>query len=321
MNADLVLEGGGVKGIGLVGAVSVLEERGYSFPRIAGTSAGAIVGALAAAGYSGAELRDVMDSVDYTRFADRGLIDVGPLGMALSLIFERGIYEGAYLKDWLGEHLAGKGVRTFRDLRLPADPDGTLEEHQRYRLVVMAADLSRGALVRLPWDYERSYGLEPDEQPVVDAVRASMSIPFFYEPAKLRSARSGETSYLVDGGVLSNFPVAVFDRTDANPPRWPTFGIKLSARPDANQVPNRIDDTLGFAKALVATMMSGHDQMHIDDPCVQQRTIFVDTLRVQATDFDLAPATRRTLYENGRRAAEVFLATWSFDEHIASCRS
>jgi predicted acylesterase/phospholipase RssA len=48
--ADLVLEGGGVKGIALVGAVAVLEEHGYEFNRIAGTSAGSIVGALLAAG-------------------------------------------------------------------------------------------------------------------------------------------------------------------------------------------------------------------------------------------------------------------------------
>ena len=47
--ADLALEGGGVKGIGIVGAVSVLAEAGYRFARVAGTSAGAIAAALIAA--------------------------------------------------------------------------------------------------------------------------------------------------------------------------------------------------------------------------------------------------------------------------------
>ena len=47
--ADLVLEGGGVKGIGLLGAVLALADAGYTFPRVAGTSAGAIVTALVAA--------------------------------------------------------------------------------------------------------------------------------------------------------------------------------------------------------------------------------------------------------------------------------
>lgn len=44
LRADLVLEGGGIKGIALVGAVTALAEAGYAFPRIAGTSAGAVVG-------------------------------------------------------------------------------------------------------------------------------------------------------------------------------------------------------------------------------------------------------------------------------------
>lgn len=55
--ADGVFEGGGVKGIGLVGALIVAEERGYTdWQRVAGTSAGAIVASLLAAGYSAVKL-------------------------------------------------------------------------------------------------------------------------------------------------------------------------------------------------------------------------------------------------------------------------
>ena len=57
---DLVLEGGGVKGIGLAGAYSVLEEHDFEPQNIAGTSAGAITAALIAARYSAKELRDVV---------------------------------------------------------------------------------------------------------------------------------------------------------------------------------------------------------------------------------------------------------------------
>ena len=60
MNAvDLVLEGGGVKGIALVGAISVLEDAGLTFPRVAGSSAGAIVGGLVAADMRAPENTDV----------------------------------------------------------------------------------------------------------------------------------------------------------------------------------------------------------------------------------------------------------------------
>jgi predicted acylesterase/phospholipase RssA len=50
-------EGGGVKGIGLVGAVAVAEERGYQWVNVGGTSAGAIVAFLLAAGYSASEIK------------------------------------------------------------------------------------------------------------------------------------------------------------------------------------------------------------------------------------------------------------------------
>ena len=70
--------------------------------------------------------------------------------------------------------------------------------------MVTATDITRGRLLRLPWDYAR-LGLDPDEQLVADAVRASISIPLFFEPVKL-----GDRT-LVDGGVLSNFPIEIFD--------------------------------------------------------------------------------------------------------------
>jgi NTE family protein len=321
LKADLVLEGGGVKGIGLVGAVSVLAKKGYVFPRVAGTSAGAIVGALVAAGIPHAELKAIMESVEYKRFQDEGFLDKIPLiGKGASLFFEKGIYEGNYLKTWLTEQLAKHGVETFADLRIPDDRASSLPPEKRYKLVVMTADLSRGSLVRLPWDYRSRYGLDPDKQLVADAVRASMSIPFFYEPVKLRNSKTRVESFLVDGGLLSNFPVDVFDRTDGRPPRWPTFGLKLSARPEANQVPNKITDTFSFAKAMVGTMVSGHDQMYIDDESVQARTVFVDTFNVRATDFGLSQVTARKLYMSGVRQAKRFLENWDFERYVKEWR-
>ncbi len=60
LQADIVLEGGGVRGIGHVGALSVLEEKGHHWVNIAGTSAGAFVAALMAANYSSQEMYDIM---------------------------------------------------------------------------------------------------------------------------------------------------------------------------------------------------------------------------------------------------------------------
>jgi NTE family protein len=323
MDADLVLEGGGVKGIGLVGAYTVLKEEGYTFHHIAGTSAGAIVGALVAADIPIPEVRRIMQEVDYGRFQDQSFLDhLGLVGKGLSILFDKGIFEGDYLTNWLRDVLASQGKETFADLKLN-DPGSDLPPERSYRLVVMASDVSRGRLVRLPWDYPQ-YGLEPDDQPIAEAVRASMSIPFFYEPVKLKAKDAGEDSisYLVDGGMLSNFPVAVFDRKDDTPPRWPTFGVKLSARPESAQKQRfEIDGLLDFAKAIVGTMMSWHDQMHIDDEKVLARTMFVDTTGVRATDFDLDDRTQETLYEKGRQAAVEFLKDWDFEKYVEEHRT
>ena len=306
---DLVLEGGGVKGLGLVGAIAVLEEHGYSFAHVAGTSAGAIVGALVAAGMSAHDLHEVLRTVDWTRFRDGDWLDhLGVPGKAISALASQGIYNGEYLKTWLGGLLADHGVVTFADLRTD-EADSSLPPHHWYRLVVMTSDVSQGELRRLPWDYPR-YGLEPDQVPVVDAVRASMAIPFFYAPVKVDDKITGNQSWLVDGGLLSNFPVDVFDRSDGKVSRWPTLGIKLSARPGSLQgVRNEIAGSASLTRAMLLTMMGSHDQLVLDDPAVLARTISVDTMKVRATDFDIDAATQDQLYEHGRAAAAAFLAS------------
>lgn len=306
---DLVLEGGGVKGIGLVGAYTQLAKAGYRVRRVAGTSAGAIVGSLMAAGMPAETMQATMQGLDYTKFRDESFVDrLGIAGKSASLFFEHGVYEGKYLRDWLADQLERLGVRTFADLKLTEPWAKDLPPSQRYKLVVVASDISGGRLARLPWDYER-YGLDPDKQHVADAVRASMSIPFFYEPVKL----GGQT--LVDGGLLSNFPIDLFDST----PDWPTIGIKLSAQPSANMVSNRTESTYDFAKALLATMINAHDQMHVDDPCTAKRTIFVETFKIKATDFDITAEEQARLFESAQDAARKFLATWDFKKWQKTC--
>ena len=326
LTADLVLEGGGVKGIGLVGAIAVLEERGFTFNRIAGTSAGAVVGALLAAGFTATELEQTMREIDYSKLRDENALDrLGPLGKAASLLFEQGVYRGERIRHWLCDRLGSKHISTFGDLRLP-DPQSALPPDQQYRLVVLASDISNGELRRLPWDYE-AFGHSGDAELVADAVRASMSIPFFYRPVKIQGV-DGRKIWLVDGGMLSNFPIAVFDRDDDKPPRWPTFGIKLSARGDAAQhVVNDVRGTFSMAGALISTMTGFFDRMHIDEPSVRARTIFVDTMKVRSTDFDIDRATQRLLYDNGRRAAETFLdgggtrRPWNWDDYLRTYRT
>lgn len=306
---DIVLEGGGVKGIALVGALEELSKAGYERCRVAGTSAGAIVGSLLAAGMPVEDMLRIMQSIDYKQFRDEGFVDrLGIPGKIASLTFEKGVYEGQFLHAWLSGQLATLGVHTFGDLKLTEPWAKDLPPEQRYRLVVIVSDVSRGRLVRLPWDYA-DYGLNPDTQPVADAVRASMSIPFFYEPVNLQG------NYLVDGGLLSNFPINLFDSTDD----WPTFGVKLSAKADALTKMNPVTNPLDYSLAILGTAMNAHDQMHVDNPCTQKRTIFVDTLDVKATNFDITKEQQAQLYKNGKKYAIEFLKDWNFKEYQRTC--
>lgn len=328
---DLVLEGGGVKGIALIGALEVLEERGYRFNRVAGSSAGAIAGAMVAAGIPPSTMAEIMRSVDYDRFQDGGFWQRFVVGKVLSIWIRNGIYLGRTLPAWLDEQLRAHSpvyrTGTFADLPY-ADPESAREhpEDERFRLVVTASDLSQGRLRLLPWHFRR-FGRVPGDQRIVDAVRISMSIPFFYRPVTWKDAKGGAT-WLVDGGLLSNFPIDIFDADASATPRWPTFGIKLSTRPDAALgVANRITGPLSMGLAVLRTLMGFHDGLHIDSADACARTIFIDTGKVRTTQFDLSDADRDQLYQSGREAATRFLdgtadgPGWDFDRYIREHRT
>ncbi len=328
LKADLVLSGGGVKGIGLSGAAVALLEAGYAIQRVAGTSAGSVVGAILAAGADQLGPEDVERltmGLPYKKFLDPTWITGIPLlGPAWGVVSETGIYKGDFAHDWIRSELADLGVHTFGDLAIDAPH---LPQEQRYRLVVTAADVTTGQLVRFPWDYRRLYGLDPDDQPVADAVRASMSIPFFFRTAKLTSA-TGLTSTLVDGGMLSNFPIDSFDRCDGKLPRWPTFGVTLLPNlPQGNDkaIPalapvNWLFGGPPLIEALITTMIVGRDQAYLNQPWVDSRTIRVDSSKVGFLDFGIKDKQKQELYQNGYNEAIAFLSAWNWDEYLQRFR-
>jgi NTE family protein len=320
---DLVLEGGGVKGIGLVGAVLALDGAGYQVRRVAGTSAGAIVAAITAALVAKkqplAKLHEVLTTINYPDFKkNRGLRGkLGGVGSAEELMLHMGLYDGDYLIEWLGKVLSDIGVNHFSDLALD-DPgaDANLTADQRYSLVVHTADITRKRVVRLPWDY-RAYGFDPSNQRVVDAVRASMAIPFFFEPVSFRAPAgilggqncpAGDVIW-VDGGMLDNYPLDVFDRTDGAPSRWPTVGIKLSAR-GTLVMTSDVDNTIAEAFACLQTLLDNADRFYVDQ-ARQPATIFVDSTGISATDFGLTATQQQTLFNNGQSAAQAWITQQS----------
>ena len=320
----MVLSGGGVKGIGLVGAVVALMDGGYRPQRVSGTSAGSIVGAILAAAsmddqLSPDDVKQLALQLDYRKFTDPGPLERVPLlGPSLAVLRGTGIYKGDYAHDWVRSQLEDLGVRTFGDLAID---DDEVAPERRYKLVVTVADVTTGQLVRLPWDYRRVYGLDPDEQSVAAAVRASMSIPFFFRPVTL-TASTGLTSTLVDGGILSNFPIDSLDRHDGRPPRWPSFGVTvLPNLPEGNDkvipalAPFRVVAP-PLLEDVITTALVGRDQAYLNEPWVSARTIRVDSTDVSFLDFDISDNEIEAQYLKGYAAAEQFLSTWDWDAYL-----
>ncbi len=252
MKLDGVFAGGGVKAYSFIGALEVIEERGFQFKRLAGTSAGALVAALIQAGYNSHELYQLLDEMKLEDFKDERMSLLPfAIGRWLNLYFRLGLYKGDKLEEWLKKSLEKKGISTFADL-----PPKSLR--------IVASDLSKGRIVVWP-DHLKDYGIIPERFSVARAVRMSCSIPFFFEPVKIYDRMSGlSKSYIVDGGVLSNFPMWLFINKNTKKCQRPVLGFQLT--PQINHIPpHNIRNAFTMYKALFETMSTAHDTRYIEE--------------------------------------------------------
>ncbi|KAA0965476.1 patatin-like phospholipase family protein [Sporosarcina sp. ANT_H38] len=292
MLIDGVFSGGGLKGFALVGAYQVLEEKGYRFHRVAGTSAGAILASFIAAGYTAKEIEMMLDEQDFQVLLDpRKTIIPLPLMKWFLLYWRLGLYQGKALENWFLEKLAAKGVYTFSDL-----PPGKLK--------LVASDLTNGKMMVLPDDLE-GYGLSADTFPIARALRMSCGIPFFFEPVRLKVGK-GET-IVVDGGVLSNFPMWIFNDENGNTER-PVLGLRLS-RSQEEMPGHNIDNALDLFEALFSTMKNAHDERYISRKH-ERNIIFIPVDDYSATQFDMDEETKESLMDAGRNSTLKFLKSW-----------
>lgn len=298
--ADAVFQGGGIRGIAFVGALQVAEAKGYRWKRVAGTSSGAIVAALLAAGYRAEEMKEILHEMDFAQLMRKtGWMRVPVVGGPLQLLRKYGMYPIEPLEHWLKQKLAEKGIVTFRDV-----------EEERLRVVV--TDLTSGEMTVFPDDLSR-YGLKPQEVPVARIVAMSCAIPYFFQPLRLRT--KGQHHLMIDGGVLSNYPVWLFDSKEK--PRWPTFGFRLVS--DHRQKRQLTGNFWQYTQALLKTMISAVDHLAVREADAV-RTIFIPTGHTSATDFSLTPDEKEALYRAGEKAAEEFFCRWDFEAYCLKYR-
>ncbi|WP_318036185.1 patatin-like phospholipase family protein [Halobacillus amylolyticus] len=288
-----MFSGGGVKALAFIGALEVLDENDYHFRRVAGTSAGAIIACLIASGYQAKDLKKILFDLSLEKLTDEPLPErIFPFSKWLLLYFRMGLYKGNRLENILEKWLEQKGVRTFADL-----PSGSLK--------VICSDLTLGKMVVIPDDLKDLYGIDPSTFSVAKAARISAGLPYFFMPVKLHGKKG--KSLLVDGGVLSNFPIWLFENEHGKRKR-PILGMQLSDPPD--ELPEqKIKNAIQMFHALFRTMKKAHDARYISED-TSRDVIFIPVKGIETTDFLMNNEQKEKLISIGKEKAEQFLWRW-----------
>jgi NTE family protein len=356
---DLVMEGGGMLGIALVGYVYVLEKIGLRFLQIGGTSAGAINALLmASAGPKDKEstkwILEIMANKNFYDFVDgdsdaKNFIDaVTERGSLKKLIWhgaqvvdnlrdDFGLNPGQKFHEWLTYLLKENKVDTLEkleNLRLQGNEQLKLRDGRLYiskeagRIALIAADITTQTKVNFPAMADL-YWAEPKQVNPADFVRASMSIPFFFYPYKIKNLPSGSAQFkkwrhvgytgnipnevmFIDGGINSNFPIDVFhDHTKI--PSAPTFGVKLGV--DRNE-PRIVNNLPGLIGAIFDSSRHVHDfDFIIKNPDYRHLVQCLDTDSFNWLDFKMPDEMKLRLFEVGVKGAADFLIKFDWKKY------
>lgn len=291
---NLVFEGGGVKGVAYVGALEVLSEKGIlsQIERVGGTSAGAITALLIGLSYTSDEIRDILYSMDFASFLDdsKNLIS-----NEVRLIEKYGWYKGDAFRKWLVKIIEDKtanGEATFKDV------DQMSAEKGFKKMYFVGTNLST--------KFAEIFSNEHTPDIVIaDAVRISMSIPIFFE-----AIRRPNRDVYVDGGLLDNYPIQLFDKEkymDDNSKsvdtdhkfNTETLGFRLDSSKEISVFEdhhkakhNEIDHFTTYVKYLAETLLEAQSNSFLESDD-WHRTIYIDTLGVKTTDFHISKEKKR----------------------------
>lgn len=286
---NLVFKGGGVLGIAYAGAIEVLESQNIlqGIKRVAGTSAGAITATLVSLRYTSAQITTIVNNTDFKSFEDgEFIID------ALHTINKYGFYKGDAFLQWMKTQIKNAGLdenATFQDFADKGCRD----------LYVFSTDLNEKGLK------EFSVTTTPTVI-VAEAVRASMSIPLFFEAWTFPDKNPDDHIY-VDGGMIYNFPLTIFDT--GIDPNMQSLGLFLSnlgtPPPPSDLTTGEFKDYIG---TLVETMLDAQVINFQHDPEEEQRSIIIDNLGISPTDFKLTSEQQTALRNSGIKYTQEFLA-------------
>lgn len=287
---NLVFEGGGVKGICYCGVVQILEELNIlkKINKFAGSSAGSIIASLLAIGYTANELKDIMFSFNFNDLI-KGRKNY--LRDGVRLIHSYGMCDGDDVMSFLGKLFLNKVHNvnyTFENLFI---------EYGKM-LVITVTDINN-----LRTEYISH--LTHPKMPIRKAIRMSLSIPYLFEPVKMNN------NLYVDGGLLDNYPIHVFDgefpgdkneKLNLIPTNPHTLGIKIIV-PDEEEdyqchKREKIENLEQFSESLIDTLMVSNSRRYIK-PGYWERSIPIHVQAIPLFKFKLNKEEKEALYKNG----------------------
>lgn len=303
----LVLSGGGIKGIAYCGALKVLEElcilqsiKGY-----AGTSAGSIVAGLLAIGYTSNEILDIMKAIDFESLVDD---KIGYVRDSYNLIKDYGIAPGKTIYELMGDYIKSKTSNsdyTFGDL---------YTDHQ-ISLVIVGTDLKTRNAV---YFYHGTY----PNMSIRQAIRISMSIPFLFEPV------SYDNMLCVDGGLVDNYPLHVFDGDKPNDiksrmnlcvPNHKVLGLNIMTDSDVSSLienkPHDVSNLYEFCSSMLDTFMTELERRMMT-PSYFKRTINIRTRDYDSTNFNLTDQQKTELMNEGEKGTRQFFKKYDIEIEI-----
>ncbi len=330
-----------MKGIAYVGALNKLDEEGIlqNIERVAGTSAGAMVAVLVGLGFTTQEISDILWDIKFQNFLDSSW---GVIRDTNRMLKEYGWYKGDYFRSLMAEFIKRKtnnGEITFQELETMRKGGKTFRD-----IHLIGADLTTG--------FSRVFNSNntPDVK-IADAARISMSIPLFFAAVK------DEGHIFVDGGLLDNYAIKVFDQSpliaDENNKRKTDYYDRINGRLSTKKTASRTDqfeyvynkETLGFrldakedinlflnqdepqkkeiktffsyTKALVTTLIDFQNNVHLHNDD-WQRTVYIDTLGVSSLDFGLSDKAKQQLVDSGYKYTTAYLDWYNNDEEKAN---
>ena len=303
----LVLSGGGIKGISYTGALLELDNRGILYDRdnkfklkgIAAASAGAIMASLIAIGYKPQELNRITLDIDFEKIFDDKL---GYFRDTINFFRDWGVCPGDYIQELLGELIKQK----------TGNANYTLEDLYRdkgVKLVIVTTDMCTEKTIYL---YAGNPVKEFSNIPIKTCVRASMGIPFAYAPYKYNGC------FLVDGGLLDNYPLHVFDGDYPGDPKArlnlccanpKVLGLKIMTTDDKldYDIINKqnFDGLFSYAFSYIDAFLSENDR-RIMTPSFWLRSIIIVTPDYSLTKFNLTDKEKADLIEIGKRYVDNF---------------